>query len=214
VPIRNFTASSYVAAQCKSMRLRRDWSQQRLADRLNELQDGPPPEIFKEDDPRRRQAEIRESLEPKKWTQTRIAKLERGALKRVSVDDVLELALGLDVSPIVLMTPALEPQGDDKAESWSLLRPGPLDVFGVSLLGGIAAGAQDVREWIRGVKPLLGSRAYRTNEEAVDGRRFYWAGATKLGELKRLEDAVKQAHRARASLSFFEPGDEGEADAE
>jgi hypothetical protein len=61
---------------------------------------------------------------------------------------------------------------------------------------------------------LLRRGAYRTDEEAADGQRFYWAGVTALGELKRLEEAVQRAHRARASLSFFEPEEEAEAGAE
>ena len=169
--------------------------------------------MFQDDDPRRREAEIRKSLSPK-WTQTRLAKLERGALKCVSVDDVFELALALDVSPVVLMTPALPPEGDDRAEYWSLLRPAPDDLFSVSLGGQISRWPQDVRDWIRGYKPLLTRRAYRTEKDAAEGQRFYWRGLTSLGDLERFEKAMEQAQRARASLSFFESDDEEAEDAE
>jgi transcriptional regulator with XRE-family HTH domain len=209
VPIKNFPVSDYVAAQVKNIRKRRRWSQQDLADRLSELLAGPPPEIFKEDDERRRSAESRAAL-PRKWTQTRVAKLERGALKRVSVDDVLELALGLDVSPLVLMTPTLEPQ--DKAESWSLLRPGPEDSFRVAL-GGEAFTARDVRQWIRGVNPLLGALAYRTNEDAMAGRLFYFVESQPLSEvdlIKEAGDYTEQILGMRALLSPSEEKDDAE----
>jgi transcriptional regulator with XRE-family HTH domain len=208
VPIRDFTASSYVAAQCKNIRRRRGWSQQRLADRLSELLEGPPPEMFEDDDPRRRGAKIRKSL-PSKWTQSRIAKLERGALKCVSVDDVLELSLGLDVSPLVLMTPALEPQGeDDRAESWSSLRPGQDDTFRVWLGGSIARWPHEVRQWIRGVNPLLRAGDYKTDDEARKGRLFYLVESQPLGEVRLIEEAGAYAERMRAMRALLTPTDE------
>jgi hypothetical protein len=55
---------------------------------------------------------------------------------------------------------------------------------------------------------VIGRHAYRTDEAAAEGQRFYWGGLTSPGELERFEEAVEQARRARASLSFFESGDE------
>lgn len=46
------------------------------------------------------------------WSQTKIHKLEAGKLTRVLVDDVFELALALDISPLYLLTP-LEGHGED-----------------------------------------------------------------------------------------------------
>jgi transcriptional regulator with XRE-family HTH domain len=193
--IRDFTASSYVAAQVKNIRKRRRWSQQHLAERLSDLLTGPPPEMFEGDDPRRARAETRKAL-PRKWTQTRIAKLERGALKCVSVDDVLELALGLDVSPLVLMTPALPPPEEDLTQNWALLRPRPDDTFRVAL-GGIASWPHEVRQWIRGVNPLLGPLDYKNDADAAAGRRFYLLESQPLSEWSRIAESGDYAKRVR-----------------
>jgi transcriptional regulator with XRE-family HTH domain len=132
------------------------------------------------------------------WDQVKVLRIESGQRQKIYLEDLAELALALDVSPLQLIVP----HGDDAAQ------------VHVTVGGAVDRRASDVKQWFRGVKPLLGRNDHRTNEEAVDGHRFYWAGATTIGELTRLEDAVKQARRARASLSFFEPGDEGEAGAE
>jgi hypothetical protein len=174
---------------------------------LSELLTGPPPEIFDEEDPRRRRAETQKAL-PRKWTQTRIAKLERGALKRVNVDDVLQLALGLDVSPLVLMTPTLPPHGNDLAENWALLRPSPDDTFRIWLGGNIARWPHDVRQWIRGVKPLLRSGDYRTDDEATAGHRFYLLDSQPFSELQRIADAGDYAKRLIGSLRTMTPIEE------
>jgi transcriptional regulator with XRE-family HTH domain len=208
MPIRHFTASSYVAAQVRNVRKRRRWSQQQLSDRLSALLTGPPPEIFEEGDPRRRQAETRRTL-PRKWTQTRIAKLERGALKCVSVDDVLELALALDVSPLVLMTPALQPESDELGEKWTLLRPQTEDTFKVAI-GNLSWGPRDVRQWIRGVRPLLNRLAYRTDDEAQAGMRFYLLESQPLGEWGLIREAGEYAVQVRESLAFLSPKEQEE----
>jgi transcriptional regulator with XRE-family HTH domain len=211
VPIRNFTASSYVAAQCKNIRLRRGWSQQQLADRLSELLTGPPPEMFEKDDPRRKAAEHRTApTTPRKWTQTRVAKLERGDLKCVSIDDVLELALGLDAPPLALMTPTLEPQGSDRAKSWSLLRPGPDDTFRVWLGGNIVRWPREVRQWIRGVNPLLHSGAYKTDDEARAGQLFYFVESQPLGEVRLIEEGGDYAKQMRAMRKLLTPAKKAE----
>lgn len=211
MPVQAFPASRYVAAQTKNIRNRRGWSQQRLADRLTELVTGTPPEIYEEDDPRRRPAEIR--ARQRKWTQSRVAKLERGALKCVGVDDVLELALALDVSPLVLMTPMLEPK--NRQEDWSLLRPEENDVFMVSLGRDtdIAYWPRDVRQWIRGARPLLDAMSYSDDAEAARGQRFYLVDSQPLGEWQLIEQAGEYAGRVRQGLQLLAPP-EGEAGAE
>jgi transcriptional regulator with XRE-family HTH domain len=188
--VRAFPASTYVAAQTKNIRKRRGWTQRRLADRLNELVTGTPPEIYEEDDPRRRPAVIR--ARQRKWTQSRVAKLERGALKP-GVDDLLELALGLDVSPLVLMTPMLEPK--DREENWSLLSPGENDVFTLSLGGDIAYWPSNVRQWIHGAKPLLSLGGYSTDAEAVAGYRFYMQ-AQAQNELQKAAESAEELRGA------------------
>jgi transcriptional regulator with XRE-family HTH domain len=194
--IRAFPASTYVAAQTKNIRKQRRWSQQRLADRLNELVTGTPPEIYEEDDKRRRRAVVR--ARKRRWTQSRVAKLERGGLKP-SVDDLLELALALDVSPLVLLTPMLEPK--DTEENWALLSPEKNDVFKL-LLGedsDIAYWPRDVRRWIRGAKPLLSRSGYRTDADAMAGIHFY-AVDSQPGESRlssELQDDAKEGDELR-----------------
>lgn len=192
MPIRAFPASTYVAAQTKNIRERRGWSQQQLADRLTELLTGTPPEIYGQDDLRRRPAVIRSRQ--RKWTQSRIAKLERGRLKP-GVDDLLELALALDVSPLVLITPMLEPNNREK--DWALLRPEENDVFAMSFGSDsdIAYWPSNVRQWIHGAKPLLSRNDYRTDGEAVAGHRFYMQSQPE-NELQKAAETADELRRA------------------
>jgi transcriptional regulator with XRE-family HTH domain len=212
MPARAFPASTYVAAQTKNIRKRRQWSQQRLAERLTELMTGTPPEIYEEDDPRRRPAELR--ARQRKWTQSRVAKLERGDLKP-GVDDVLELALALDVSPLVLMTPMFEPRNREK--DWALLQPHEDDVFKVSLGRdtNIAYWPSSVRQWIYGAKPLLSRGDYSTDAEAMAGHRFYMQTQpqTELQKAAESADELRRAWRPIEDL-LASSDEEGPADAE
>jgi transcriptional regulator with XRE-family HTH domain len=202
--VRGFPASTYVAAQTKNIRKRRGWSQQRLANRLTELLTGTPPGIYEQEDPRRRPAVIRSRQ--RKWTQSRVAKLERGAVKP-GVDDLLELALALDVSPLALITPMLEPE--DREEDWALLRPEENDVLGVTFgpdreiaRSDIAYRPSNVRQWIRGAKPLLSRGDYRTDAEAVAGYRFYMdaQGQNELQKAAATAEELRRAWRPVESL--------------
>jgi transcriptional regulator with XRE-family HTH domain len=215
MPERTFTPSSYVAAQVKNIRIRRRWSQQKLADRLRELFSEPPPWVarLEPNDPRAHTPTASE-LPTKTWTQSRVAKLERGALKQITVDDLFELALALDVSPLYLLTPALEPHEEsEREERWSLLHPQKDDVFKVALghplyAGTLSRSPHEVRQWIRGVKPLLPLGAYRTNEEAKVGHRFYLLDSQSLSEWDRIADCGRQAERIRGAAAALEFGDD------
>lgn len=213
MPIKNFPASSYVAAQVKSLRLRRGWSQERLAGRLNELLTKRPEwvERLPDDDARKPKPGSQET--PPRWSQTRILKLEKERL-RITVDDLVELALALDVSPLDLLTPTREPHPDDMREHWSLLAPEANDAFKVAVGEKLSFWPRNVRQWVWGVNPLLGTLDYRTNEEAAEGHRFYWAGSTSLGELNLLEEAGERVRRARQALASLEPANEEKDDAE
>ena len=211
MPIRHFTASSYVAAQVKNIRSRRGWSQQKLADRLSELLTEVPPWRAMLDPKDPRAPKPRATKSQAKWTQTRIAKLERGALK-IMVDDLLELALALDVSPLYLLTPALEPHERDRETRWSFLRPRKNDVFKVSLGGTISGWPHEVRQWIRGSRPMLSSLAYRTDEAAAAGRRFYLVDSQPLGEWELIRKAGNYAAQVQGSLAALAPADDDEGD--
>jgi transcriptional regulator with XRE-family HTH domain len=210
VPIRYVSAESFVAVQTRNLRERRGWSQQRLAERLNTLlADDPPPEMFQKDDLRRARAETarrRRLTTSGKWTQKRIDKLERGTL-RIKVDDLLELALALDVSPLALITPMAAPQGEAREQRWKYLRPRPGDVFQVWLGGNIARSPSDVRQWVRGVRPLLHLGDYETDDEAAAGRRFYLIEMQGREEWQLIEKAAEEARRARDVLSFLQRED-------
>lgn len=206
--VRSFTASSYVAAQVKNIRARRRWSQQKLADRLAELFSEPPSWVERLDpkDPRARKPTATE-LPSKTWTQSRVAKLERGALRQITVDDLLELALALDVSPLYLLTPALEPHESERKERWSLLNPEENDVFKVGVghpRYGPSWWPRDVRQWIRGVKPLLHSGDYRTDEEATTGQRFYLVDSQPLSEWNLIAESGERGKRMTGLVTELE----------
>jgi transcriptional regulator with XRE-family HTH domain len=194
VTIRNFTAASYVAAQTRNLRLRRGWSQQKLADRLNELLTDRPEwvEQLEEGDPRKPKPGSRGA--PPRWTQTRIYKLE-GEKLRVTVDDLLELALALDVSPLCLLTPTPAPSADEAGERWSSLSPRTDDVLKVAIGLKASYWPQNVRDWVRGARPLLHLGDYRTDDDAVAGHRFY--ASTRLpDELAKAAARSDEARRA------------------
>jgi transcriptional regulator with XRE-family HTH domain len=69
-----------IGGQLRYFRRRRDWTQEDLVQRFEEL-----------DIPG--------------WRQSKIAKIERGEAKRLPVDDLLELALALGCPPVMLLAP-------------------------------------------------------------------------------------------------------------
>jgi transcriptional regulator with XRE-family HTH domain len=169
--IRNITPSSYVGPQVRKWREQKGWSQERLAQRLHEL-----------------------GAAQTGWSQTKIHKLEAGKLTRVLVDDVFELALALDVSPLYLLTPL---DGHDEAGN----------TFKVWLGGKVDHWPWVVRQWIRGVRPILGLGDYRSDDEARSGQRFYLLESQPFSEWKRIEECGKQARRIQGAAAAFEFGD-------
>jgi transcriptional regulator with XRE-family HTH domain len=133
------------------------------------------------------------------WDQTKVHKLETGKLKRVLVDDVFELAAALDVSPLYLMTPTQGFDDDDNA-------------LKVWIGGKLARWPRDVRQWVRGVRPLLGLGDYADDESASAGQRFYLFESQSLNEWALIRESGTQAGRVSGSLekllSEFHPASE------
>lgn len=154
VPPRAFTPSSYAGRQVRHFRVRRGWSQKRLADRLSELG-------------------------ATGWSQTKIHKLEQDK-QQVLVDDLCALALALDVSPLYLLTPL---EGFDEDENALMVGVG----------GKVLRWPRDVRQWVRGVRPLLGLVDYPDDEEARSGQRFYLVESQPLSELQLIAESGKRA---------------------
>jgi transcriptional regulator with XRE-family HTH domain len=159
VPIRYITPSSYVGPQVRRWRDEKGWSQKQLADRLHEL-----------------------GNEHTGWSQTKIHKLEAGKLTRVLVDDVFELALALDVSPLYLLTPLAG--HDDEGNAYK-----------VWLGGKLTHWPWVVRQWIRGVRPILSRGDYRDDEDARKGQRFYLLESQPLSEWSRIAESGNYAKR-------------------
>jgi hypothetical protein len=105
------------------------------------------------------------------------------------------------------MTPALQPHRDDLGENWKLLRPRPDDTFKVAI-GNLGWWPREVRQWMRGVRPLLDRLAYRTDDEAQAGRRFYLLEAQPLGEWQLIREAGEYASQVRDSLALLSPSEE------
>jgi len=131
------------------------------------------------------------------WSQTKIHKLESGKLTRVLVDDVFELAAALDVSPLYLLTPM--PPFDAAGD--------PLKVW---IGGRIARWPRDVRQWIRGVRPLLGRLDYRDDDDARAGQRFYLLESQPLSEWQLIEKTGSYASRVVGSIEELTPVDSEE----
>jgi transcriptional regulator with XRE-family HTH domain len=184
MPIRNITPSSYVGPQVRKWRDRKGWSQQELADRLREL-----------DIPR--------------WSQTKIHKLETGKLAGVLVDDVFALAVALDVSPLYLLTP-LEGHDEDGnvLKVWLGTHGEHQDTAGDPVHVYPSYLPRDVRQWIRGVRPILHFGDYRTDEEARSGQRFYLLDSQPLSEWSLIEKCGREADRIRGAVAALEFGDD------
>jgi transcriptional regulator with XRE-family HTH domain len=208
-PVEAYRPSELVGLNVRKWRERRNWSQQRLVDRLDELLTESPPwaeDLWRarQEDPSRPKDSRERKPGVKKasstWNQAKIARLEAGKLRKVRLEDVFELALALDVSPLYLMAAG---QGEDGRQLRVFLAPT------------IVRWPQEVRQWIRGVKPLLPSGAYKDNDDAVVGRRFYLIDSQGLGEWRLIEDAARYGKRVRQSLRLLVPnGEEGQADGE
>jgi transcriptional regulator with XRE-family HTH domain len=173
MPLRNITPSSYVGPQVLHFRKRKAWTQKQLVDRLHEL-----------------------GIKQTGWNQTKVHKLETGKLKRVLVDDVFELALALDVSPLYLLTPT---EAFDEQEN----------AYKVWLGGQIASWPVVVRQWIRGVRPILSLVDYRSDEEAREGHNFYLLRSQPHSEWNQLVKAGEYA-KQMAGVAFALSPTEGE----
>ena len=92
------TPSQVVGAQVRALRRKREWSQTKLAERLDEL--GSPG-----------------------WRQSKITRIERGQLARLPLEDVFELAAALDVSPTYLLAPSSV--WNEKGDKPLMIRIGP-----------------------------------------------------------------------------------------
>ena len=176
MPIREITPSSYVGPQVRLFRKRRGWTQQRLVDRLHEL-----------------------GGRATGWSQTKLTRLETGKMTEILIDNVFELALALDVSPLYLLTPSIPHDEDEKA-------------LKVWLSPNVSRWPAEVRQWVRGINPLLALGDYKTNDEAEDGWRFYLAGSQTRAELGRIADAGKRADELQLSLTALRPTAEDDAD--
>ena len=201
-----YRPSELVGLNVRKWRKRRSWSQQKLVNRLNELLTESPPwaerlwEARQEDpsrpkDPRERNPHVPKATST--WNQAKVARLEAGKLQKVRVEEVFELALALDVSPLQLMA-------HGQGESGEQLR--------VFLAPTIVCWPSDVRQWIRGVKPLLGRRAYRDDEAAEAGRRFYLLESQSSAEWDLIAKGADYAKRmfGLAMGLWIEEQEEGE----
>jgi transcriptional regulator with XRE-family HTH domain len=176
---RAITPSGYVGPNVRKFRKQRGWAQQDLVDRLHQLG-------------------VRETG----WDQPKIHRLETGKRQKVSLEDLFELALALDVSPLHLMTPAEAHDEDGNA-------------FEVWVGGDNSLLPRDARQWIRGVRPALPRRKYTSDEKAGAGHRFYLIESQSLGEWGLIAETGKYASRIQESLAVLAPSDDEEqADAE
>jgi transcriptional regulator with XRE-family HTH domain len=161
--------SEFVGPQVKAFRERRRWKQQDLVNRLSEL--GFPG-----------------------WRQSKITKIEKGQATRLALDDVFELAVALDVTPLYLVTPT-EPERDGEGE-----------IVEVQLGPKISRRPIYVREWVRGQLPLFDPK-----EEPL-GARFYLAESPPVEEfraeefmewMRSVQAAEEERERLRGSSVGF-----------
>jgi transcriptional regulator with XRE-family HTH domain len=163
--MRHITPSGYVGSQVRKFRRERRLSQQGLADRLRELE-----------------------AVSTGWSQTKINKLERGRLTRILVDDVFELALALDVSPLYLLTPS-----EVFDESGNTLK--------VWLGGRVSRWPAEVRQWIRGMQPILENTHYHDDEAYVAAQLFYLLSSQPAGEASRIAEGADFPERVHAFVA-------------
>lgn len=138
----------------------------------------------------------------RKWSQTRLAKVERGE-QTPTLEDVFELSLALDVSPLHLIASTWWTEGPVALRVTRPLSDGKAQDF-------LPA---DVRQWIRGVKPLLQWGDYQTDEDWTTGQRFYLVSQS-LGEWRRIKEAGEYADQVRQSLAVLASSKEADADGE
>jgi transcriptional regulator with XRE-family HTH domain len=128
-PPRTKFASEYVGKQVFKARKNKGWTQADLAAQLVELG-------FTG------------------WRQTKVAKIEVGAMARLPLDDVLALAAALDVQFLHLLAP------DTVNEDGEVVV-----VDEIAIAPKLKRSPSDFRAWLRGFKPL-----------SPGAERTYWAG--------------------------------------
>jgi transcriptional regulator with XRE-family HTH domain len=187
-PIEVWRPSELVGRNVRRLRDQRGWSQAKLADRLNEVLTDTPQwavdlyearrkDPSREPDSRERRPR-KPATEPSNWNQVKIARLEKGKMARVGIDEIFELALALDVSPLFLIA-----DGRDESDQPLPIRLSPTKY----------AWPHELRSWIRGARPML-TLDYPTEAEAMAGIHFYaidsQPGESRVGSELR-DDAEK-----------------------
>jgi hypothetical protein len=132
------------------------------------------------------------------WNQVKIHRLETGKTQRVTLEDLFELALALDVSPLQLIVP----HGDAAT------------IPHVTVGGSVDRSALDVKQWVRGVQPLLHSPDYRDRDEAVRGQHFYLKDSQPIAEWGLIAKTGNYASRVLDALAVFDEPQEEADDAE
>jgi transcriptional regulator with XRE-family HTH domain len=139
-----------------------------------------------------------EALGSPGWRQSKVAKLEKGEVKRVSLDEVLALAAALGVQLSHLLTPD---EGD------------------VEIAGKVIRPAREVRHWLRGFAPLFpeDEKNYFTGALVPpDEWRDFVKGVGRAGAAVVSPGAVFQTDSAddlRARFGDEPSGEEGGEDA-
>lgn len=128
------------------------------------------------------------------WRQSKLAKVESGEMKRISIDDVLELAAGLGCSPLWLIAP-------DDRDSAGLL-------VDVQVGSNHRRPAVQVREWIRGFRPFF---VYRTKDEQLREDRFYFFESQPLEEWLIHQGNKEFVAKMRAAVELVQSRSEQEA---
>lgn len=166
------TPSDFVGPNVRRFRDRRGWSQRDLVERLHEL-----------------------GVTTTGWTPVKVHRLETGKTQRVTLEDLCEVAMALDVSPLQLIVP----HGGDVAYTM------------VWVGGKIETFSHLFKQWVRGVHPIVPSVEYASVEDALEGRRFYLIDSQSLGEWGLIKKAGEYADQVRQSLELLEPKDDEEA---
>jgi hypothetical protein len=104
------------------------------------------------------------------WSQTKIHKFEAGKLTRVLVDDVFEVALALDISPLYLLTPLEGHDEDGNAlKVWLGAPAAHKNTAGGRVRVYPSYSPRDLRQWARGVRPLLTSATTARTKKLAAG---------------------------------------------
>ena len=120
----------------------------------------------------------------RRWDQVKLLRIESGQRQKIYLEDLAELALALDVSPLELIVP----RGDEAQH------------VHVTVGATIDRPARDVKQWVRGLRPVLGRLDYASDDDAIAGRLFYFVRSQPFGEFDLIRKASTAAARARGAL--------------